>query len=122
LAEENAKSQNQVAGKANSESDSKVLTGDSLPPVPTSMPAAITTPQSNSGVSSALENQKLGRYLLNQAKKKCFFFSLSCLMWLKLNNKFKLLFLVVLFVSVILVFSTIFCLVLFFVVTCFSEK
>jgi hypothetical protein len=74
LAEENAKSQNQVAGKANSESDSKVLTGDSLPPVPMSTPAAITTPQSNSGVSSALENQKLGRYLLNQAKKKVLFF------------------------------------------------
>ncbi|CAJ2635555.1 unnamed protein product [Trifolium pratense] len=57
LAEENAKSQNQAVGKANSESDSKVLTGDSLPVAPT--PAAITTPQSNSGVSSALENQKL---------------------------------------------------------------
>jgi len=51
--------------KANSESDSKVLTGDSLPVL---MPAVITaaaatTPQSNSGVSSALETQKLGRYL-----------------------------------------------------------
>jgi len=70
LAEENAKSQNQTTGKANSESDSKVLTGDSLP-VSVSMPAVITTtaavattPQSNSGVSSALETQKLGRYLL----------------------------------------------------------
>lgn len=62
MAEENAKSQNQAVGKANSESDSKVLTGDSLPAVITTA-AAATTPQSNSGVSSALETQKLGRYL-----------------------------------------------------------
>lgn len=64
MAEENAKSQNQAVGKANSESDSKVLTGDSLPAViTTTAAAAATTPQSNSGVSSALETQKLGRYL-----------------------------------------------------------
>lgn len=60
MAEENAKSQNQAVGKANSESDSKVLTGDSLPAViTTTAAAAATTPQSNSGVSSALETQKL---------------------------------------------------------------
>ncbi|KAI5418306.1 variant 2, transcription factor Gaf1 [Lathyrus oleraceus] len=67
LAEENAKSQTQPVVKASSESDSKVLTGDSLPqPPPPSLPvvttAAATTPQSNSGVSSALETQKLGKY------------------------------------------------------------
>lgn len=50
------------------------------------------------------------------------FFFLSCLMWLKFDtNKFKILFLVLLFVYVILVFS-IFCLVMYFVVTCFCEK
>ncbi|CAI8609164.1 unnamed protein product [Vicia faba] len=68
LAEENAKSQTQPVVKASSESDSKVLTGDSLPqpppplplpPVVTSTTTVVTTPQSNSGVSSALETQKL---------------------------------------------------------------
>ncbi|CAK8562310.1 unnamed protein product [Lathyrus sativus] len=61
LAEENAKSQTQPVVKASSESDSKVLTGDSLPqpPPPPPLPVVTTTPQSNSGVSSALETQKL---------------------------------------------------------------
>lgn len=82
LAEENAKSQTQPVVKASSESDSKVLTGDSLPqPPPPSLPVvtttAATTPQSNSGVSSALETQKLGKYFYWIRKKKwCF-----CLVW-----------------------------------------
>ncbi|XP_061357238.1 zinc finger protein GAI-ASSOCIATED FACTOR 1-like [Gastrolobium bilobum] len=60
LAEESARSQPQTFVKANSESDSKVFTGDSSPPAAAPAPAAATTTtQSNSVMSSPLQTQNL---------------------------------------------------------------
>lgn len=77
MAEESARSQTQ---KANSESESKVLTADSSPPpaAATAAAANASTTQSNSGISSALQTQNLGRSNQTESGKCAMFFFVWC--------------------------------------------